>query len=260
MDDRLTAQIREWLDAAPEARDTAAGADLLLRLDRNRTLHANILRRPARMAGKLEYELRKHLRIRLDGLTLHGLAVMERGTLAAADETLAQPAPGAPQFRGRRADHDRLPEAVRAVYERNGEVWRKLRQVRETLRTMEDAAPCDRYELCKVLGELDREYRRNWETYDHFRAEDSGTEAAPAPAPPTAAEVSAARKYLSKAHALLAGGGVEGGARAALVGKMQARVAVIEAAGGGFTPQYRESLERMGLRFGTSPKNGKEHE
>lgn len=138
---------------------------MLLRLNRNRILYQNIVRRPARMASKLEYELKKHLRIRLDGLTIRQVALLEREIIPAADKTLAAPAPA---YRGRRPDHASLPADIQQLYEDNGTIFRKLRQTRETLRTMENAEPCDRYELCKILGELDRKYHANWETYDHY--------------------------------------------------------------------------------------------
>jgi len=188
MDDKLTKLIQTWLATDTLARDIREGADLLLRLNRNRILYNNILRRPDKMASKLEYELKKHLRIRLDGLTLREVNLLESSIIPAADKTLREPAPDsadlptdksgiAAPFRGRRADHDALPDEVRQLYERNGEVFRKLRQVRETLRSMHAAEPCDRYEYCKLLGELDREYHANWERYDHYVAEDGGGDA-----------------------------------------------------------------------------------
>lgn len=179
-DPRLTAALRDWLAQAPAARDTAAGALLLLRLTRNRTLYRNILARPARHLPKLERELRKHLRIRLEGLTPGGVARMEKAVVRSADSLLADPPPapaapaaGAPAqpaaFRGRRPDHDSLPPAIQALYERGGTLFRQIRQTRETLRAMARATPCDRHELCVQLSRLDKEYRQGWEAYDRYQ-------------------------------------------------------------------------------------------
>lgn len=181
VDPEFTDRMSAWLATPAERRDVPAGALLLLRLTGNRVLYQTILRRPEAMAAKLEYELRKHLRIRLDGLTRHEVAVMEREIVPLADETLAGPAPDsadlpsdgsgcARPFRGKRADHDSLPPEVQAIYERGGQLWRKLKAVREQLMLMEQDSPCDRYELTKLLGELDREYRAGWERYDHYEA------------------------------------------------------------------------------------------
>ena len=90
MDEKFTQKIQEWLNTAASGRDLAAGAQMLLQLNRNRVLYANIMRRPERFAEKLEYELRKHLQIRLDGLTMADVVKMERVVMPAAEETLKQ--------------------------------------------------------------------------------------------------------------------------------------------------------------------------
>lgn len=92
-DPKLTAQMQAWLQAEPAGRDLRQGAEMLLRLTRNRILYNNILRRPDKMAAKLEYELRKHLRIRLDGLTRQGVVLMEREVMPRAAATLASGQP-----------------------------------------------------------------------------------------------------------------------------------------------------------------------
>lgn len=176
MDDKITAAMQAWLGKDAASRDIEEGASLLLALNRNRILYHNILRRPAKMAAKLEYELKKHLRIRLDGLTVRDVALMERKVLPAADLTLKA---HAAQYVGKRNDHDSLPADIRALWERNGEVWKKLKNTRETLRQMESLEPCDRYELCKILSELDTEYHRNLTLYDSYAGGDKGCAARP---------------------------------------------------------------------------------
>ena len=130
LDDRLTQDIRLWLDSPQEQRSLEQGAEMLLRLNRNRYMHAQILRR--RNFAKLEYELQKHLRIRLEGLTTCEVALMEQEALPKIEESLAlgQPLPNTEEaqptistdgdqpegvFRGRRADHDTLPADLQAL-------------------------------------------------------------------------------------------------------------------------------------------------
>ena len=88
LDDRLTQDIRLWLDSPQEQRSLEQGAEMLLRLNRNRYMHAQILRR--RNFAKLEYELQKHLRIRLEGLTTREVALMEQEALPKIEESLAK--------------------------------------------------------------------------------------------------------------------------------------------------------------------------
>ena len=255
LDDRLTQDIRLWLDSPQEQRSLELGAEMLLRLNRNRYMNAQILRR--RNFAKLEYELNKHLRIRLEGLTTREVALMEQEALPKIEESLAQGQPtistdnDQPEgvFRGRRADHDTLPADLQALYERNGEIYIKMKQLFETLKGMEDATPCDRHELLGQLVACDKEYRDNWNAYDTWSAVAAGSVTEPAATAqlPTVQELQAARKYLSSNKPKLAA--AEGDAANALREKMQQRVSLLLSAGQGFEPAYQSELEALGLLF-----------
>ena len=262
MDELLTQNVQEWLSSPQAERSLEQGALLLLRLNRNRFMHANILRR--RNFAKLEYELKKHLRIRLEGLTAHQVAKMESETLPRIAKTLESHGPvistdadhPAAEYHGRRKDHDALPEQVRALYDRNGDLFFKMKNLFETLKKMEDATPCDRHELLTQLVEMDREYRENWNSYDTWSAVSNGidcdAQSGEEPTPDDAVkvspeQVSAARKFLSIGRKRLAELSEEDAA--ALKEKMQQRVDLILSAGHGFAPDYRSDLEKLGLVF-----------
>lgn len=262
MDERLTQKLQEWLSVPQAERSLEQGALLLLRLNRNRFMHANIIRR--RNFAKLEYELQKHLRIRLEGLTAHQVAKMESEALPRIAKTIATQAPvistdadqPAAEYHGRRSDHGALPEQVRALYDRNGDLFCKMKNLFETLKKMEDATPCDRHELLTQLVEMDREYRANWNTYDTW-SEVLNVSAWESQCEPKAnsddaakvspEQVSAARKFISIGRKRLAELSEEDAA--ALKAKMQQRVDLILAAGHGFAPAYRSELEKLGLVF-----------
>lgn len=251
LDERLTKDIQQWLDSPQEQRSLEKGAEMLLRLNRNRYMNAQILRR-ANFA-KLEYELRKHLKIRLDGLTTREVALMEQNHLPRISEMLeAQPVidadadHNAGNFSGRREDHDELPEDIQALYERNGEIYFKMKQIFETLKGMEDATPCDRHEYLLQLIELDKEYRENWNAYDTWSAVAAGS-AKDAAQAPTPNQLQAARKYLSENKPKLAE--AEGDAADTLRSKMQQRVQLLVTAGQSFDPDYKSELETLGLVF-----------
>ena len=63
MDEKLTLQIQEWLDTPADDRNIAVGAELMLKLNRNRILYQNVISKGCRMMGKVEYELKKYLRM-----------------------------------------------------------------------------------------------------------------------------------------------------------------------------------------------------
>lgn len=174
LDDKFTAAMQQWLNAKEEDRDLKQGAELLLRLNRNRWMYQQILR--TGNFSKLEYELKKHLKIRLDGMTIQEIVEMEREVIPSAKQTLEDHTPTIstdaenpqPQFAGKRADHDTLPDEIKELYEKNGDIYFKLKQTFETLKQMHDAQPCDRYEYLKVLSEQDKHYRENWAAYDSY--------------------------------------------------------------------------------------------
>lgn len=208
MDEKLTSAIQQWLSS--EAKDVPAGAELLLRLNRNRILYHNILRQPQKLLPKLEYELKKHLQIRLDGYTLRQVVVMQQQIMPAVKQTLeavptisseavptiSSEADGPePEYCGLRADHDSLPADIQQIPEANRDLYFKIKQLYNTLLTMEKAPACDRYEHLKLLRELDTAYHQNWQRYDHAAPEGIEPAAAAMPAPK---EMEAARKFITR--------------------------------------------------------------
>lgn len=266
VDPKVIKAIQDWLNS--DEKDFPAGAELLLRINRNRMMNQILMR--TRNLGKLTYELRKLLNIMLDGMSRRDVVVLEHQVMPRIKESLQTP-PVAPDmdageqesspegeeqttFRGKRADHDELPESVRALYDRNGEVFFKMKETYNSLLQMEDAEPCDRYELLKMLDELDREYRGNWAIYDkaepgtdQTHGDDAGNGNTPPPEV-TPKQVNAARKYLSdNKKKLLA---LEDEAkRKALLDKMQQRVTLLVKAGETFDPEYMQELKGLGLQF-----------
>ena len=256
LDQEFTNDIQKWLDSPREQRDLAQGALMLLRLNRNRFLHAHIVRHYDE--ERLEKELTKHLRIRLKGLTQRQVAEMEQREMPRIQRTIEQggPAPSSEEegekpapHRGKRADHDTLPEEVQAIYEKNGEIFRKMKQLFETLKKMENDQPCDRHEYLSILVSLDEQYRENWAEYDSWQPSDATEEEPknPQDSPATAKQISAARKYLSFNRPKLAD--LTGEAYDILLAKMQRRVDLILSAGESFDPTYQAELAELGLTF-----------
>lgn len=255
LDQQFTNDIQKWLDSPREQRDLAQGALMLLRLNRNRFLYAHIIRHDD--GERLEKELTKHLRIRLKGLTQRQVAEMEQREMPRIQRTIDQGGPaeeeegegGKPtHHRGKRADHDNLPEEVQALYEKNGEVFRKMKQLFETLKKMENEQPCDRHEYLSILVSLDEQYRANWAEYDSWQpSDDAEEEPKKNDAPATAKQVSAARKYISLNRPKLAD--LTGEDHDILLAKMQRRVDLILSAGESFDTTYQAELAELGLAF-----------
>lgn len=186
MDHDFTQRVASYLAQPIAERPLEEGAEMLLQLNRNQHMHALILRKQDRQL--LDYQLTKHLRIREAGYTLDQAHALDVQVTADVAKTLAEDAPprstddaptlptdgDTPQStrHGRRPDHDTLPEAVKALYVRGGELFFRMRQTHHTLSQMQDAPTCDRAELCFQLKALHDEYRTLWETYDTYTPED----------------------------------------------------------------------------------------
>lgn len=84
---------------------------------------------------------------------------------AKADET--------PQ-KGKRLDHDSLPDDIKAKYVENLSLLQRMRELHLRLRSLSlENATCpdsERYPFLKELISLDKKLHANWEAYDHYVA------------------------------------------------------------------------------------------
>ncbi len=192
MDEVLNSKVENFLSLGnPTDAEILEGARLLLRLDplRSRGVYNSAMRRPRAMLPWIRTDLQKHLNIRRRGLTTATVEAYNLETLQKVEESLSlEPekdtsadeekqneaqAPLIPVLgvRGRRADHEQLPADIQAIWERNSERWKKMRQLHAQLAQMiarPGYAPCDGNELCHVLRETDTALRADWERYDKY--------------------------------------------------------------------------------------------
>lgn len=211
MDEKLTAKIQAYLDTPAVERNVIEGATMLLSLNRNKVLFQNVVRRPDKLADKVEHELKKHLAIRLDKKTLSDVARMNKTVLPAASSIIETGAPvistddDKPQegniARGKRADHNALPDEIKVLWDENAQLWFKIKETFEQLKGMEDAPACDRFEYLKLLEESDRKYRDNMNRYDSYvigaPIVDDKKNTEPVTPADVSKQVNADRKYLS---------------------------------------------------------------
>lgn len=260
LDNKLTEAIKKWLNTAPDERDIIVGATILLQLNRNRAMFNTITRKPEREGDRVEYELRKHLRIRLDNLTTSDVVKMEKKVMPAVAEVISNPPvittdnelPEARSARGRRSDHASLPADIQHLWDNNINLYHKIKLLFEELKSMESAMPCDRYERLKLLDEADKTYRANLATYDAY------TPSTPPPTPSAETYipsdivkvVGAARKSISKYRSQLASLIEANDPKAdAVREKLQECVRKIQAADAGFALSTQTELEKLGIKF-----------
>ena len=237
IDKLFRAKLEEWLSKKKHTEaELADGAMMVLQCNRNHAMYNTIMRRPARYEEKISYELRKHLRYLKDDMNLDEVKDLERKVLpvigkaitdteetadkaAAAlgeipeDSFLPAPALSSEEpykqtdtivARGKRTDHDTLPETIRAIWDKNAERYKKIKQAHETCKTL--TAACDRYEYTKAIAELWADYKKDFDTYDHYVLvpvnEEAGTQTPDTEDVQLSAEdvkaINAARPYISK--------------------------------------------------------------
>ncbi len=172
----LTPQIKKWLDTEPSQRNLQRGADLLLRITRNKILYTNITRNIARHAGTIEYHLNKIYKARLNDITHAQVrSMMVEVDAIAGARGLESPEGSSKRSefqRGKRADHDELPDEIKQLYVDNADILRKMRECHVRLRMITpENSTCpdsDRYPWAKEIIALDTLYRENWNRYDHY--------------------------------------------------------------------------------------------
>lgn len=187
VDNKLTDAIRSWLEREESEQSISEGAELLLRLNRNRILYQSIIRRQLR--DKLVYELKKHLDIRLAGYTLQQVGELDKDV-----KQLGESTKGFTYEKGKRSDHDELPEQIRQMFEAAHIKMVEMRHLHEKLKLMEADEPCDRFPFLKSLMTLHEEYRSLYNKYDEYRDGDPIEEETPAD---IAKKIGSYRNYLS---------------------------------------------------------------
>ena len=309
IDKLFRARVTEWLSKEKHTEaELADGAIMVLQCNRNHALYNTIMRRPARYEEKIAYELRKHLRYLKDDMTLDEVKKMEAYILPVIGKAIADteetadkaaaalgeipedsflPAPAlsseepfkqtdAIVARGKRTDHDTLPETIRAIWDKNAERYKKIKQAHETCKTL--TAACDRYEFTSAIAELWADYKKDFDTYDHYVLvpvnEEAGTQTPDTEEVQLSAEdvkaINAARpyisKYLPKLTALVAAAKQEGFTdkqAKELEGwreKIQQRVDVLVRTKQVITDELRQQLTEADIKLEISDSDGQGQE
>ena len=175
MDKQFTEQLQAWLALPREERDWDAGALMLLQLSGNKIMYRNISVNPIGKAEFIEGKLQQYLDFRLAELTHEQVKEMQQQVADIVKERteFKSDTNEAKSFKaGKRADHDSLPDEIKALYVENLDLVHRMRELHLKLRTMSTAdsacADSDRYPFLKEFIKLDKKLHDNWNVYDHF--------------------------------------------------------------------------------------------
>lgn len=172
-------ELQNWLMADEQKRDYAQGAKLLLQLTGNQIMYRNMIANPRRYAKHIEYQLQKRLKFRLAKLTHDEVEAMQREVDSIAEKRNLEKSEeqAKSEFKkGKRADHDALPDEVQALYVENLSLLQRMRELHLKLRTLSlENASCpdsERFPFLKELITLDKRMHANWQQYDTFTGTD----------------------------------------------------------------------------------------
>ena len=178
MDHKFTELIKKWLETPEAERDYSVGALYLLKLSGNRIMYLNTVAQLERKRQFVEYQLQKYYNFRVQALTHAQVQEMELQVEAIVAEhiPLAAKADEQPQ-KGKRPDHDSLPDEIKAKFVENLSLLQRMRELHLKLRTLStEDSPCpdsERYPFLKELISLDKKLHANWEAYDRYVPEKS---------------------------------------------------------------------------------------
>ena len=185
-DPKITEGMVAWLRGDHSSGESIKkGAELLLRVNRNRGLYERICRNPKAGVKKLEYEISKHLNYRLQGYTIQDIENLDKeivpqvqaavdaaenaadGEVPVVQESKDDGDTGCVVVKGMRPDHGSLPEDIKAIWPANAERWKKIKETFNLLLSLN--APCDRFEHLQLLKETWYKYKDEMCRYDDFR-------------------------------------------------------------------------------------------
>lgn len=201
MDHKFTEQIKQWLETPEAERDYTVGALYLLKLSGNQILYKNIVAALDKRHDVIEYQLQKYYNFRVKAMTHAQVEEMSAQVEAIVAEhiPLAAEADKQPQ-KGKREDHDLLPDEIKAKYVENLSLLQRMRELHLRLRSLSlENVTCpdsERYPFLKELIALDKKLHANWEAYDHYVA--TGPVAEPSRSAKTKRSAAGAKKSAKK--------------------------------------------------------------
>ena len=170
----LTDKLQVFLDTPREERDWNEGAILLLQLTNNTIMYRNLSINPKGKAEFIEGKLRAFLKSRRE-VEAHDevIILQEQVNVIIENRTEFKEDNEAKEFKaGKRADHDRLPEDIQALYVENLDLVHRMRELHLRLRLLSDSTKqvpaAERKPLLDEFINLYKKLHANWDTYDHY--------------------------------------------------------------------------------------------
>ncbi len=174
IDKKLQKRLVDWLESPRDSRNIEEGATILLKINRNQIMYRNAIMNPGKYAPHIEYQLRKYYNKDVIEVTHEQVEQMAAKVEKIAEKhlTFLENSQESEFKKGKRADHDSLPDEIQSLYVENLSLVQRMREVHARLRILTGqpgiCPDSDRYPFLKELIALDRQLHENWARYDSF--------------------------------------------------------------------------------------------
>lgn len=256
LDQKINKQINEFLQKEKHSENEILdAANLLLRINKNRFLHTSIMRKPFKFESKLMYELNKHYQVRIQPEVEIETNKMLENVLPHTQDIVSnfkesQKENSEVEFKGKREDHNELPEEIQAIYDLQLKRIQSMRSVHEKIKLCNQSTTpiCDRHELASLLVELDKTYAQEWEKYDHYKigSEEEGSDSNSENVELTK-QIQAARAYITRAKKDIPK--LEGDKKTSKISKTQERIDFLLEHKIEMEDETIAELKELGLKF-----------
>lgn len=170
MNNDFTLKLKDWLETEPDKRDYAKGALLLLQLNGNQIMYRNLCRKLDK--DVIVYNIQKYYNFRVKQLTHEQVSQMQEKVEEIVERNIPLSKKADESRKGKRDDHDNLPDEIKAKYVENLSLLRRMRELHLKLRSLSlTDHPCpdsERYPFLKEIISLDKKLHKNWQEYDKY--------------------------------------------------------------------------------------------
>lgn len=168
-------KVKAFLDMPEKQRNYEEGARMMLQISMNRIQYNNVMRNLARHHDTVEWVLSKYIKEHLTEET----SKVVKGMRKEAEQIAAKrhlDLPNNDKPKGKRNDHEALPEEIKALYVENLALLRSMRELNTQLRIIarDPKVTCldsEQFPFLKDLIDKDKQYHENWQKYDSWTAE-----------------------------------------------------------------------------------------
>lgn len=175
-------KVKNWLDQPENERNYFDGAMMMLQITGNKIQYANVIRNLDAKKGVVDYELERYVKNKVKAVeSAQVQAMRDKVSIIAHNRNLDGSKYAHENHRGKRADHDSLPDEVKALYTENLGLLQSMREDHMQLRrlVLDESVTCldaEQFPFLKDIIEKDKRLHDNWKAYDEYTEHEGSAE------------------------------------------------------------------------------------